>query len=287
MPRLNKFSWNIDTCVDKKNIEIAFSSNEDIQRSFTRKQYGPVSSLVETFTTRESEDECHIYSLPYQFENFCSLSNSFQGGMFDSVLSLMMADLYPFEHNFFKVISQSFFLLKQLIIFNDASQKDKQLSKTLITFSHLIILNLDSAHTDYAEQFLVAEHYHLPCLLDLIIGYESLALVTNNFTNDATRLTCSKLTSLCIDFFSQQTDAELQRHIHSNSELKQQYDVLLSIDEATSIVENDCFIPMSTPGYDYPTKDHSGPAACQCMKHCSNLLHQKRRVKLLQKKFLI
>jgi hypothetical protein len=210
MPRLNKFTFNIRTNVDKKNIEIAFSSNEDVQRSFSRKEYGPVGSHVETFT-RENErichiyslpyefkSRCHIYSLPYQFKYFSYLNNSFQGGMFYNVQSLIMTDLCPFEHNLFKGISQSFPLLKQLCIINDEPQKDKQQSIPLIIFSHLISLNLYSAHADYAEQFLVDKHCHLPCLLSLNIGYESLILVTNNFTNDATRLTCSKLTSLRI-----------------------------------------------------------------------------------------
>ena len=33
MARLNKFTFNIDTTILKKNIEIALSSNEDIQHS--------------------------------------------------------------------------------------------------------------------------------------------------------------------------------------------------------------------------------------------------------------
>ncbi len=210
MPRLNKFTFNIVTNVDKKNIEIAFSSNEDIQRSFSRKEYGPVGSHVETFTI-ENKRRCHIYSLPYQFKTRCHiyshpyqfkyfsfLNNSFQGGMFDNVQSLMMTDFCPFELNFFKVISQSFPLLKQLHIINEEPQKNKQQSIPLIIFSHLIFLHLYGAHADYAEQFLVDKYCHLPCLVSLDIRYESLVLVTNNFTNDATRLACSKLTSLRI-----------------------------------------------------------------------------------------
>ncbi|CAF3900127.1 unnamed protein product [Rotaria sordida] len=68
MPRLNKFIFNIHTNVDKKNVEIDFSSNEDIQRSFSRKEYGPVASHIESFT-RENERRCYYYSLPYEFKN--------------------------------------------------------------------------------------------------------------------------------------------------------------------------------------------------------------------------
>ena len=158
MPRLKKFTFNIHTNVDKKNVEIAFSSNEDIQRSFIRKEYGPVASHIETFT-RENErrchsysspyefkSRCHIYSLPYQFTTFHFLNNSFQGGTFDNVQSLMITDLCSFEHNFFKVISQSFPLLKKLYIMNEEPQKDKQQSTPLIIFTHLIYLDLHGAH---------------------------------------------------------------------------------------------------------------------------------------------
>ncbi|CAF3724798.1 unnamed protein product [Rotaria sp. Silwood1] len=187
MPRLNKFTFSIHTNVDKKNTEIVFSSNEDIQRSFSRNEYGPVGSYIETFT-RENKRSCHIYSLPYEFKS----------DMFDNVQSLIMTDCCPFEHNFFKGISQSFPLLKELHIINEEPQKDKHQSMPLIIFSHLILLNIDTAHADYAEQFLVDKRCYLPCLLNLNISYESLVLVTNNFTNDATRHTCSKLTSLRI-----------------------------------------------------------------------------------------
>jgi len=195
MPRLNKFNFNIDTSIVENNIGIGLSSNEDIQRSFIRREYGSVYSHIETFS-KQNKSRCHIYSLPYQFKCFDYLNNSFQGGMFNNVQSLMMTDLHPFEHNFFKVISQSFPLLQQLLIFNDKPQQEKQQSRTCIIFPHLILLHIDRAHVDYAEQFLLDKYCHLPCLLNLGIGYESLILVTNNFTNDAARLTCSRLTSL-------------------------------------------------------------------------------------------
>lgn len=66
-------------------------------------------------------------------------------------------------------------------------------------FPHLILLDLCFAHIDYVEQFLIDTNCHLPCLLNLVIKYESLETVTHNFINDATRITCAKLTSLLID----------------------------------------------------------------------------------------
>jgi hypothetical protein len=118
--------------------------------------------------------------------------------MFDNVQSLLMTDCSPFEHNFFKVVSESFPSLQEFYILNTKPQKHKQQSIPFIIFSRLNFLSFPDAHVNYAEQFLIDKHCHLPCLLHLNIGYELLALVTNNFTNDATRLTCSKLTYLRI-----------------------------------------------------------------------------------------
>jgi hypothetical protein len=197
MPCLNKFTFNIDACVLCKNTKITLPLNEDIQRSFIGRRYGEVDSYIETLPTKD-ESSCHIYSLPYQFKIFFCRSNSFQGGMFPHVRCLFMLNLRPFKRHFFNVISQNFPLLDKLYIHNDQPQTDKQQSTTFITFPHLILLDLSLAHVDYAEQFLSERNTHLPRLLDLKIRYESLAIVTNNFTNDATRLNCAKVTRLKI-----------------------------------------------------------------------------------------
>ncbi len=89
--------------------------------------------------------------------------------------------------------------LKELYIHNHEPQKDKQQSSTLIIFPYLILLNLDIAHVDYAEQFLFDKNTHLPRLLNPSIGYETLVIVTNNFTNDAARVNCAKLIRLSIN----------------------------------------------------------------------------------------
>ncbi|CAF0811928.1 unnamed protein product [Adineta ricciae] len=209
MPQMNKFTFNLYTNVDKNNVGINFSSKKDVQRSFRRKEYyGPVASHIEVFNSLnerachnyslpfEFQSRCHIYSLPYHFKTYHFLTNSFQGGIFTNVQSLVMGDCCSFEHNFFQIISQSFPSLKMLHIMNKKPQKDKQKSLPLIQFPYLIYLYLRGAHADYAEQFLVDKFCHVPCLLSLNIDYESLILITNNFTNDATRLTCSKFTSL-------------------------------------------------------------------------------------------
>jgi hypothetical protein len=175
----------------KSNINLV--KIEEIQRSFIGKRYGQVGSYVQA-NRKEIDGTCHVYSLPYQFEDFLYLNNSFKGGMFNKVLCLKMVDVrYPFEHKFFELISQDFPVLKELYICNRLSQKDKQHSSARIIFPHLLLLDLTEVHVDYIKQFLIETNTHL---LNLGIKYVSLAMITHNFTNDATRLTCAKVRSL-------------------------------------------------------------------------------------------
>ena len=107
MPRLNKFTFSINTDVNNEDSGIHLQSIEDLQRSFLGKEYGQVGSCVQTDSTGII-GKSHIYSLPYQFEDFFHLNNSFQNGMFDKVRCLIMNDTYPFEHELFKIISHDF-----------------------------------------------------------------------------------------------------------------------------------------------------------------------------------
>jgi hypothetical protein len=198
MPQLNKFTFSINTIVNRNQNIIDLPSTEDIQRSFIGKGYGQVGSYVQ-YRQDNIVGISHVYSIPYQFEYFIFLNNSFHGDMFYTVQSLLMIDGQPFEHNLFKLISQCFPLLKELHVVNDHSQKTKQHSSISIIFPHLILLNLAEAHFDYAEQLLYDKNTHLPALLDLCIEYKSLKSITNNFTNDAICYNCAKLKRLSGD----------------------------------------------------------------------------------------
>jgi len=122
MPQLNKFTFSINIAVINNDMIIDLPSNEDIQQSFIGKGYGQVGAYVH-YRTEDNIGMSHVYSLPYQFEYFLHLNNSFQGGMFDKVQYLLMTDGLPFEHNLFKLISQDFPLLKELHIVNHQPQK--------------------------------------------------------------------------------------------------------------------------------------------------------------------
>ncbi|CAF3052962.1 unnamed protein product [Rotaria sp. Silwood2] len=195
MTQLKKFAFNVKTVVYNKNVSVELQSNEDIQRSFIGRCYQQVTSYIHTKSSK-CDGECHIYSLPYNFEYYVDLDNSFQGGMFDKVRQLTMSDRNSFEHKLFKLISQDFPFLEFLYISNVDPQKDKQDSSTLITFPYLTFLDLQYAYIDYAELFLLEKNMHLPRLINLRTTYKSLATITNNFTNDATHFNFGKLISL-------------------------------------------------------------------------------------------
>ncbi|CAM4870082.1 unnamed protein product [Rotaria socialis] len=180
IPRLNKFTFSINTGVINENVENDLPSSEGIQHSLIGKEYKQVGSWIH----RRSED--NLFSRWY---------------MFDTVRNLTMADMYPFEHDLFKLVSQSFPLLKELRINNYQPQKNKQNSSIIITFHHRILVDVTDAHVDYAKQFIYDKNIHLPCLLDLCIKYESLAVATNNFTNSTKLHNCDKLKRLHIDLF--------------------------------------------------------------------------------------
>jgi hypothetical protein len=200
MPQLNKLAFSIHTGIISDDIEMNLPTNEDIERSFIGKGFGQVGSSLHIRRTNNVA-RLHVYSLPYQFQYFLHLNNSFQGDMFDTVQYLTMEDALPFEHYLFKLISQCFPRLKGLCISNDEAQKMKKHSSQLIVFPRLILLNLFKAHVDYVEQLLCDKNTHLPALLDLCIEYKSLAIITNDFTNDAICRNCAKIKKLHTNSF--------------------------------------------------------------------------------------
>jgi hypothetical protein len=184
MTQLNKFTFNIKTSVFNKKVRIELPSNEYIQRSFIGRGYQQVASHVCTkYNTRGGE--CRIYSLPYDFEYYFDLNNCFQGGMFHKVRQLEMDDRISIEYRLFQQIPHDFPFLEFLSIPNSYPMEDKQHSSTLITFPFLTFLDLQYAHVDYVELFLLRKNTHLPRLLNLSVEYKSLKRITNNFTKDA------------------------------------------------------------------------------------------------------
>ncbi|CAF1526051.1 unnamed protein product [Rotaria sordida] len=198
MSQLNKFIFSINTSVDNTNKNINLPSNEDLQHSFIGKEYQQVGSCVH-YRSEDNIGMSHVYSLPYQFQYFIHLNNSFQADFFYTVRRLTMTDGRPFQHNLFIVISQCFPLLKELYVINYQPQINKEHSSILIIYPHLILLNLVETHADYAKELLFDKSTHLPSLSDLYIEFKSLAMITNNFTNNRIRRNCAKIKKLHID----------------------------------------------------------------------------------------
>lgn len=167
MPRLNQFTFSINTVLFDTSVNVHLPSNNDIQNSFTRTKYQQVGSYVDEKMT-DDIGRCHAFSLPYQFDRF-HLSTCFKGGIFDKVVNLTMHDQHPFEHELFEKISYDFPSLTRLIVINSEPQRNKQHASTLITFTHLTELDVYLTHADYVEQLFLETKSHLPHLKRLII----------------------------------------------------------------------------------------------------------------------
>jgi hypothetical protein len=195
MTQLRNFTFNIKTEVTSETVTDELPTNEDIQRTFIGKGYQQVASYVYAGLD-PCDSVCHVYTLPYDFEYFIDLDNSFQGGMFKKVRQLKMWDTIPFEYKLFQIISQDFPFLELLYISNNKPQEDNHHSSTLITFPYLTLRDLKYADVNYAKLFLFKQNINLPRLFNLSIEYKSLIAITNNFTSDATYFNFDKLKSL-------------------------------------------------------------------------------------------
>jgi hypothetical protein len=84
-----------------------------------------------------SRSHCHVYSVPYHFDNFMFMTSRFQDGIFNKVRLLIMLDVRPFENDLFKIISQDFPFLQRSSINNRKSQK--KIRNLRLHLSHFLI----------------------------------------------------------------------------------------------------------------------------------------------------
>ncbi len=193
MPRLYNFTFNIWSIIDHR-YQTNFPLNEDIQRTFEYFSNNQTITSIDHFQ-EEKRSECHIYSYPYIWKFYNNISNNFQGGLFTSVTEVSLYDEHPFELEFFLRITQSFPLMKKLVINNRKAQNNKQIS-SIIEYPNLTRLDLSDTHDDYVELFLFDTKISLPNNLHICIEYQSLQRVTDYFTRDTTRNNCEKLAVL-------------------------------------------------------------------------------------------
>jgi len=194
MPRLQTFTFHIITKIVSQNL--VRLSNDDIHRTFINTGHEQVGYIVNYFDDRFPRCICHIFSLPFPFDRLDMISNQFPSMIFNNVTMLMLLDCTPFEHEFFVRIARSFPSLNYLRIFNNKSNAhqsdlDNNESYPIIEYPHLTILEIRLSHICYIEQFLHESKTRLPRLMRLIMNYNELQTVTENFTRDATRLNCA------------------------------------------------------------------------------------------------
>ncbi|CAF3909554.1 unnamed protein product [Adineta steineri] len=204
LPRLNKFLFNIYSFINITDL-LYQPTNEDIQSTFKNFKDCKISSAVDYFP-KEGNSLCHIYSHPYRLKHYHHITNNFPGGLFNYVEDISLFDERPFEHEFFIRLTKAFPLLKKLRVSNEEPQNYKNCQNSnndnryssIIEYPHLTDLSLTFVHEDYVEQFLLDTKACLLNNITLQIGYECLQRVTHNFTNNATRVNCAKLTCLLI-----------------------------------------------------------------------------------------
>ena len=196
VPGLRQCSFYFYSQIDIRE-QTTLLSEEELQQSFIRIPRDTIISYLDHFP-RGKQYGYHLYSLPCQTEHYHNVSNRFPGGLCVNVRVVVLRDELPFEHGFFLRICQSFPFVKNLTLINNEPQNRKQLSKDnrdlpVIHYSSLQTLRLIHVHDDYIEQFLLTTKTSFEQNISLIIKYESLQRVTENFTRDTMRINCSRI----------------------------------------------------------------------------------------------
>ncbi|CAF1329991.1 unnamed protein product [Rotaria sordida] len=198
MSRLNQFTFDIHSMMNINN-EIILPSKEDIQNTFKDFQYTQIISYMNHFLERK-ECQCHIYTYPSQISYYQYISNQFPGGYYPYVRIVSLYDEYPFEHEFFLQLVQSFPFIEKLVLINRKSQQHQQSYKSMnnschlsiVEYSRLIELDIEYACDDYIEEFLCDTKTCFRKNISLRILDHSLLRVTENFTREDTRMNCTK-----------------------------------------------------------------------------------------------
>jgi hypothetical protein len=201
LSRLHIFNFYIFTRIRMDRL-VHRPTKDDIQRTLNNNiKYQQVDCIVNYGPWNA---DCHVFSVPFMFEDLECIGNTFPNIIFNHVRRLSVTDEVPFKHEFFNRIACSFPLLKELQVGNFKPQSsisdewnsnDNQLC-SIVKYPYLISLHLVNVHIDYVDQFFNETKTHLPRLTVLLIDYKHLTKVTRNFTRDTTRLNCIKVKEL-------------------------------------------------------------------------------------------
>ncbi|CAM4987915.1 unnamed protein product [Rotaria socialis] len=162
------------------------------------------NDLKRRIINQEKITQCHIYSYPSLMPYCGSITNNFPGGLCKNVRTVLLYDEYPFEHEFFLRIVQSFPYMQELCMSNLKSQNRKHSYQSsndnqnlsVIKYFFLSELRIVNVHDDYMEEFLFDTKACLPKNVSLHLNSESLQRVTRYFTRDVTRMNCAKIDML-------------------------------------------------------------------------------------------
>ncbi|CAF2812074.1 unnamed protein product [Rotaria sp. Silwood2] len=197
MPQLHSFTFYICTYIDTVGL-IHNLSSEDIQRTFINIGQHHVASIVNYIN--DTQIVCSIFSIPFTFDRLEDIGNIFPNITFSCVTYLLVQDVVPFNHEFFVRVVRAFPLLKTFRIFNCESQSlcniNSSESYEIAKYPYLTYLDMLGADINYIEQFLNEKKTYVPHLTKLKVVYNSLRIVTNNFTREETRYNCAKIKRL-------------------------------------------------------------------------------------------
>ncbi|CAF3389172.1 unnamed protein product [Rotaria socialis] len=196
-------SGKIENQLMRIKNEIILPSKEYIQKPFKNFPHAQIICYMDRFLDR-GECQYHIFTYPSQISYYQYLSNQFPGGYYPYVRMVSLFDEYPFEHEFFLQITQSFPFIEKLVLINREPQKHKQSSKSendnchlsIVKYSHLIELNIERVYDDYVEEFLSETKTFFQNNIRLRIASNALLRVTKNFTRKDTRMNCIKVEDL-------------------------------------------------------------------------------------------
>jgi len=204
MSNLNTFIFDICTIIPIRQTN-DFLSTKDVEKTFINWKYSQVGCSIDHLSNGYTY--CHIFSIPFRMTRFMYLMNNIRirNYHFQFLITLILYDTYPFEHDFFEWMSGAVPLLKYLTINNSTTQVKKHQNQPIegkihisskISYNYLVRLRLTHAHIDYVYQFLCHTKAYVPQLDALEIQYDKLVSVTNHFTNDVTRINRSQLKQL-------------------------------------------------------------------------------------------
>jgi hypothetical protein len=126
MSSLQKFNFNfgIDRMfINDEEMKLPFDS---IRRTFIENEYNIDGYVYYRNYSHRILAQYHVYSVPYLTDYLQPISYSFPGGLFQNVTAIWLRDEFnSLEHDFFLKISQSFPLLRRLMISSRIEQKQK------------------------------------------------------------------------------------------------------------------------------------------------------------------